>query len=180
MYILSDAFLERRLKLIRTTKILNIVYCLIVLLFLLDSLTSFDIKSQTLKSLVYFSFLIGTPTILFWNLFSIKPKTKRVIATLYPTTFLILIFVMNPIKIFFSTGAWQTQTVLYKNRNISFKKVEFQMQGIGALGYNRRTVEVTFVTPLFMITSQVPQNIDKKEEWVRIEKDVNELGLKGQ
>jgi hypothetical protein len=160
------------------TKILNIIYCLTVVLFLLDGLTSFDIKNQILKSFVYFGFLIGTPTILLWNLFVIKTKTKRIIGTVYPTIFLILIFVVNPMKILFSSGAWRTQTILYQNGHLSFKTVEFQMQDIGALGYNRRTVEVIYLTPLFILTSEVPNDIDKRVEWIKVEKDVNELGLK--
>jgi hypothetical protein len=157
---------------------LNIIYCLTVVLFLLDGLASFDIKNQILKSFVYFGFLIGTPTILLWNLFVIKTKTKRIIGTVYPTIFLILIFVVNPMKILFSSGAWRTQTILYQNGHLSFKTVEFQMQNIGALGYNRRTVEVIYLTPLFILTNEVPNDIDKRVEWIKVEKDVNELGLK--
>lgn len=148
------------------------------LLFLLDSLTSFDIKSQFLKSFVYFGFFIGTPTILLWNLFSVKAKTKRIIGIIYPTLFLILIFVVNPIGILFSSGAWRTQTILYQNGHLTFKKVEFQMQYIGARGYNKRTVEVIYLTPLFMLISEVPNDIDKRVEWVKVERNVNELGLK--
>jgi hypothetical protein len=151
---------------------------LTVLLFLLDGLTSFDIKNQILKSFVYFGFLIGTPTILLWNLFSIKTKTKRIIGTFYPTILLIFIFVVNPMKILFSSGAWRTQTILYQNGHLSFKTVEFQMQDVGALGYNKRTVEVFYLTPLFMITSEVPTDIDKRVEWVKVDKDLNELELK--
>ncbi len=78
----------------------------------------------------------------------------------------------------FTTGAWRTQTILYQNGNLSFKTVEFQMQDVGALGYNKRTVEVFYLTPLFMITSEVPNSIDKKVGWVKVDKDVNELELK--
>lgn len=161
-----------------TTKILNFVYCLTVLLFLLDDLTSFEIKNQTIKSFIYFSFLIGTPTTLLWNLFAEKTKTKRIIGTIYPSIFLILVFVSNPMKILFSSGAWRTQTILYQNGHQSFKTVEFQMQDIGALGYKKRTVEVTYLTPFFMLTSEVPNDIDKRVEWIKVDKDVNELGLK--
>jgi len=52
------------------------------------------------------------------------------------------------------------------------------MQDVGALGYNNRTVEVFYLTPFFMITSEVPSDIDKRVEWVKVDKDVNELGLK--
>jgi len=148
------------------------------LLFLLDGLTSFDIKNQFLKSFVYFSFLIGTPTILLWNLFSIYTKTKRIIGTVYPTIFLFLILAVNPLIILSSSGAWRTQTILYQNGHLTFKKVEFQMQDIGTRGYNNRTVEVIYLTPLFMLTKEVPNDIDKRVEWIKVEKDVNELGLK--
>lgn len=88
------------------------------------------------------------------------------------------ILVIGPMKILFSIGTWRTQTILYQNGHLSFKTVEFQMQDIGALGYNRRTVEVIYLTPLFILTSEVPNDIDKRVEWVKVDKDVNELGLK--
>ncbi|MBN9294545.1 MAG: hypothetical protein J0G96_11260 [Flavobacteriia bacterium] len=52
------------------------------------------------------------------------------------------------------------------------------MQDIGTRGYNNRTVEVIYLTPLFMLTKEVPNDIDKRVEWIKVEKDVNELGLK--
>lgn len=52
------------------------------------------------------------------------------------------------------------------------------MQDVGAFGYNKRTVEVFYLTPLFMITSEVPTDIEKRIEWVKVDKEVNELGLK--
>jgi len=81
-------------------------------------------------------------------------------------------------KILFSTGAWRTQTILYQNGHLSFKTVEFQMQDVGALGYNKRTVEVFYLTPFFMTTKNVPTDIDKRVEWVKVDKNVNELELK--
>jgi hypothetical protein len=162
----------------KTTKILNIIYGLTVVFFLLDGLSSFDIKSQSIKSFVYFGLLIGTPLTLLWNFIVIKTKTKRVIGTAFPTIILTLILVVGPMKILFSTGAWQTQTILYQNGHLSFKTVEFQIQDVGALGFNKRTVEVFYLTPFFMTTSEVPNDIDKRVEWVKVDKHVNELGLK--
>ncbi|MBU1719094.1 MAG: hypothetical protein KKA07_08465 [Bacteroidetes bacterium] len=52
------------------------------------------------------------------------------------------------------------------------------MQDIGAFGYNKRTVEVIYQTDLFMIVSPVETDIDERVEWLKIDKDVNELGLK--
>ncbi len=162
----------------RTTKILNIIYVLTVVLFLLDSLTSFDIKSQPLKSVVYFGLLIGTPLTLIWNAIVLKTRNRKIIWTILPTAVLTMILIVGPMKFLFSIGAWQTQTILYQNGHFSFKTVEFQMQDIGALGYNKRSVEVFYLTPLFMITNEIPNDIDKRVEWVKVDKDVNELELK--
>jgi hypothetical protein len=147
-------------------------------LFLLDSLISFDIKNQAVKSFVYFGLLIGTPLTLIWNALAIKTRNRKIIGTILPTIILTMILIVGPMKFLFSTGAWRTQTILYQNGDLSFKTVEFQMQDVGALGYNKRTVEIFYLTPLFMITSEVPNDIDKKVEWVKVDKDVNELELK--
>jgi hypothetical protein len=139
---------------------------------------SFDIKNQFLKPFVYIDFLIGTPVTLIWNLSVPKTKMARIIGKVYPMICIVFILVVNPIKILFSSGAWCTQEVLYKNKHLSFKKVEFQMLDVGALGYKKRTVEVMYITPLFMITSQTSNDIDKLEEWIKVNEDVNELKLK--
>jgi hypothetical protein len=131
-----------------------------------------------MKSFVYFGLLIGTPLTLIWNLVATKTKKTRIIWTAFPTIILTLILIIGPMKILFSIRVWQTQTILYQNGHLSFKTVEFQMQDVGALGYNKRTVEVFYLTPFFMITNQVPSDIDKRVEWLKVDKDVNELGLK--
>ncbi|WP_343632854.1 hypothetical protein [Fluviicola sp.] len=52
------------------------------------------------------------------------------------------------------------------------------MEDIGVFGYNKRYVEVTYLTPWLMITKQVDPKNDPGEGWVRIDWDVNELELK--
>lgn len=163
---------------ISTTKVLNVIYILTAMLFLLDSMASFDIKSQALKTFVYFGFLLGTPLTLVSNLLVIKAKTKRVIGAALPSIMLTLILVTDPMKILFSAGAWRTQTILYQNGYFKFKTVEFQMQDIGAMGYNKRTVEVCYWSPFFMTTNEVPTDIAEKVDWIKVNKGVNELGLK--
>ena len=162
----------------KTTKILNIIYGLIVLLFALDCLPSFDIKNQSLKSFAYIGILLGTPAILAWNFITIKPLLKKVTSTLLLTAILIVVVVIGPMRIMFASGAWRTQTIQYQNSHSSFKKVEFQMQDVGALGYNRRTVEVIQITPLFILVDEVPPDIDQQVEWTKVGVDINELELK--
>ena len=148
------------------------------MLFLLDSLTSFDIKNQALKSIVYFGILIGTPLTLIWNALAFKTRNKKIIGTILPLIILTMILIVGPMKILFSTGVWRTQTILYQNCDISFNTVEFQMQDVGALGYNKRTVEVLYLTPFFMIINEVPNDIDKRVDWIKVDKEVNEIELK--
>ncbi len=66
---------------------------------------------------------------------------------------------------------------MYENSRWTCKKVEFQMQDVGALGYNKRTVEVMYLTDLFMIVRQVEQDMYNSPEWVKVNREVNELGL---
>ncbi len=162
----------------RTTKILNVIYRLSVVFFLLDSHSSFDIKSQVIKHFVYFGLLIGTPLLLIWNVLFIKPRNGKIIGTLFPIVIMIMILVVGPMKLVFYSSTWCTQTILYQHRGFSAKKIEFQIQDVGALGYNKRTVRVFYLTPFFIITSKTPTDIDKSAEWFNINKDVNELGLK--
>lgn len=159
------------------TKILNTIYILIVLLFLLDILPSFDIKSQSIKSLVYYGLIIGTPLTLIWNLIILKTRKRKILWSILPTVLLIFILIVGPMKFIFSIGAWRTQTVLFQNGHLKFKTVEIQKQDVGAFGYNRRTVEVIYLTPFFIITREVPKDIDKRVEWIRVDNKLNELEL---
>ena len=158
--------------------LLNGIFILSVLLFLFDRLTSFEIKSQAIKSFTYFGLLVLTPMTLVWNLWTLKKRKWKIISSILPTITLIAIMIIGPMKIMFSSGSWKTQTVLYQNGHLTFKKVEYQMQDVGSLGYNKRTVEVIYLTDLFMIVSHVEKDIDDRVEWVKVDKEVNELGLK--
>ncbi len=158
--------------------ILNGIFILTILLFALDGLTSFEIKSQAIKSFTYFGIMMLAPLTLIWNLWTFKTRKWKIIGSTIPTLTLFGILIIGPLKIAFSASAWRTQKVIYQNGHLTFKKVEFQMQDVGALGYNKRTVEVIYLTDLFVIVSPVEKDIDKRVEWVRVDKEVNELGLK--
>lgn len=114
---------------------------------------------------------------LLWNILLIKSKANKIIGTLFPIIILTLILVIGPARILFSTSAWHTQTILYQHGHLNFKTIEFQMQDIGALGYNERVVEVFYLTPIFMVTNEVPNNLDKAVEWIRADKYIDELGF---
>ena len=108
----------------------------------------------------------------------VKARSRKLLGAILPTAVLALIVLGGPFAFLLSKAAWKTQDILYQNGHLSFKTVEFQMQDVGAFGYNKRTVEVLYLTPLFMITYQVPYDIEKRVEWVQVDKYVNELELK--
>ncbi len=162
----------------RTTKIINIVYVLTVAIFLLDGLTRFDIKSQGIKAFIYLGLLIGTPFTLVWNLLVVRKRPGRIVGAVFPIIILSSILIVGPLKILSSIGAWRTQTIMYQNRESSSMAIEYQMQDMGARGYNNRTVEVLYLTPFFTLSKEIPNDIGKRSEWIKVDKEVNELGLK--
>ncbi len=78
----------------------------------------------------------------------------------------------------FLSSSWKTQTIIYKHGHLNFKKIELQIQDKGALGYNKRIVEVLYLTKYFMITKPVDENIEKNVEWFKVDIYINELKLK--
>ncbi len=153
--------------------ILNGIFILTLLLLTLDGLTSFEIKCQTIKSFTYFGIMILTPLTLIWSLWSFKTRKWRIISSSLPILTIVGILIIGPLKIALSSSAWRTQKVIYQNGHLKFKKVEFQMQDVGALGYNKRTVEVIYLTDLFMLVSPVEKDIYDRVEWVKVDKEVD-------
>ncbi len=122
--------------------------------------------------------MILTPITLIWNLLHFMRRNSKIISVTIPLVSLIGLLVVGPSKIAFASSAWKTQEIVYQNGHSHFKTVEFQMQDVGALGYNKRTVEVMHLTDLFMIVGPVDENIEERIEWVKVNIKVNELGLK--
>lgn len=158
--------------------ILTSLYLLVVVLFLADGLTAFEIKSQLVKYIVYLGFVVLTLVIMAFNLVYQKNGAKKVALLILPLLMLIGIIWAGPMAFVFAASSWSTQTVLYQNQHLSFKKVEFQMQDKGALGYNRRIVEVTYLTDWFMIVTPPDEKLDERSDWIKVDQNVNELGLK--
>lgn len=166
------------MKIKHVSIILNGIYMLIVGLFILDATTPFDIKSQIVKSSVYFGLLLLTPIIFLWKLIASRSARQKIINLTLPSLMLIMIILIGPLKIVFSAGSWHTQSILYENQHFGFKKIEIQMQDVGALGNNRRVVEVIYLTNLFMFAYPAEKEVNGKPEWVKVDRSLNELELK--
>lgn len=153
-----------------------------VLAFILDLFGIVEMKGQGLDLFVNFGSLIFTPVIIDLNLIIFK-ITSRTLLLFIPSAcmivcFILIVFRLGLLGYWFSVGTYETQTILYESTYCSCKTIEFQMQDIGALGYNRRYVEVTYLTPWFMITEEIDPDKKRGKEWIRVDKDVNELNLK--
>lgn len=102
-----------------------------------------------------------------------KPKNLGGIITVVSVLLLGLI-----LEITDWTGDWKTQTIIYEHGHLKNKTIEFQMQDKGALGFNRRIVEVTQITGFLKYV--VPIDTSKVSlPWIKVNKDINEIGLKG-
>lgn len=153
---------------------LNAVYGLMVLSFILDVFGIVEVKGQKLDSFVNFGTLIFTPIIIVCNLIVFKIK-RLTLWLCIPSAFLIVCFItivsrFDFLAYLFSIGSYQTQTILYENAYCECKTIEFQIQDVGALGYNERFVEVTCLTPWFMITNEIDPEQKKGQsglKWIR-------------
>jgi len=141
------------------SQVLNSIFLLTLLLFVLDALTAFEIKYQPIKSIVYIGIIALAPLILIWNLWFFKRSKRKMVNAILPLLTLIGILFVGPIEILFSSSSWKTQKVLYQSENTFFNKTEIQTQDVGALGTNKRTVEVAYLTNWFMIVKSITKSV---------------------
>ncbi|MCJ8289496.1 MAG: hypothetical protein HRT58_07505 [Crocinitomicaceae bacterium] len=161
--------------------IVNSIYLFLAILFITDNLELLEVKTAFLKNFVHFGVLISTPIILFLNLTFIRVRKWNI--RIAVGTFLVcstMGFILSQrsfLGYLFSTSDWNTQTLLYQHKIQNNRTIEYQMQDVGALGYNSRTVEVTYLTPWLMMTSELESN-PSSWFWIKVGEDVNELELK--
>ncbi len=152
---------------------LNSFYALILLLFLHDVFTALEISNQFLKSFVYIGLPHASVILAICNLVLLKSMAARLIGMLLPALVIVILFLnVDLLQLLFATGAWETEVVEYEHLT-SGEAIEYQLQDMGGLGYNNRTVKVTHLTGLFMIVSEVPRNIGENPEWVKVNRPVN-------
>lgn len=107
-------------------------------------------------------------------------QQAKVVIVIFPVFLFIIIGILyfNPIPGSGLKSSYKTQSIIYRSKSDSTIRIEFQMQDIGAFGYNERTVKVS---PGYFYDST--QEIDIKKidtsDWIKVNEDVNELKLKG-
>lgn len=154
-------------------KTLRIFFVLALLFSMLDFFDFVLIKGVFLKKIIYWGAIIFPMLIVIGNFRKEKPQLiVEIIA---------LIFI--PVVLLFSfSGPWQTQAVIFENKSFSNYKIEEQWKNPGAVGrYKIRKSKVFYVSPFFgiIISKKVNLKIIPESNWKKVNKEVNELNLKG-
>lgn len=157
---------------------INIIYYSILLLFLIDWYTCVEIKSQALKSFVYWGLLAATPLALIFNAILLPRGSRKTIGIIIPVIFILFIIILHPFYIIISQGTWKTQTILFESNSSTNKKIEYQIDYRGVFGHNIRTVEVYYITPLFTVIRQAEPYPEKNPDWKKVDIEVNEFRWK--
>lgn len=148
--------------------------------FLLDIFDFFQTKIGFLKALIYFGVLNLPIPLIILEFKANRNLSEPILRKAIPILTITGLIYLNPLKIFFHTATWKTQTIVMVNENIGYHKVEFQMKDIGALGYTKRNAKVYYLTKYFYLV--LSENYDERNfietDWKRIDENSNEIGLK--
>ena len=143
--------------------------------YFLDKIETLEIKHSGLKSFVYFGIIAFSFFSILFSFLSLKTVKLKILFSILPIIVFFQILNFGILRTVFISSAWKTQTIIYQNKFDKSKKVKFQMLDIGAFGYIRRTIEVNYFTDWFYTTKK--ESI-YNSDWIKVDKEVNELGLK--
>lgn len=152
---------------LRILTLLNVFYFICCIGFLLDNLPTFDITNQWLKSIIYLGFLISTPLVLIGNLLhQLYFRTKIIRALILIFSLVVICFILHVgvIKILFLSTIWKTEQKFYRYHHGIEEQYAFQLQDIGALGFNKRVVKVIYESSYFLISEKATIHAINKEE----------------
>ena len=162
------------MKLIKSIAILLwLVVCIFVFL---TWTTSIEFVNENVRLIATFVFTSSLPLIFLIGLKDRALKRSLLIACG------ILIFVTAVVLRLFIAMQWgsgyKTQTLLYTRKGNPKHRIEFQMEDVGAFGYNSRIVEIEPCCFFFRKVRLVEEEKVNKAQWKYVGKEVNELGLK--
>ena len=162
----------------KTIYYLNILITLLVILFLADIYTAFGIKNMTLRYIIYTSFILS-PIIIIFNLILISNLKIKLLSFIIPVFTLVFSLSIGYMPIIFNSANWKTQTIIYQNIEDDNLTIEYQIQDVGAFGYNKRTVIVYDLLGLFAVIKPTDIDTISKANWNLLNKHINEMELKG-
>lgn len=151
----------------RLARPINIIYAVVILLFIADCQPWFDIVWQPLKGFVYAAILFSIPVVLVvnWKLYSNYLVAFIIVAG---SIVLLISSPMILLDIAFSSDAWGMYAVEYVDKNSPGHTIERQVQDVGALGYNNRVVEVYHKNPFFIIVGETLPDTSDHSIWIPV------------
>lgn len=157
---------------------INLLLLLITSLFFADIYTDFEIRNAVLRYFVYSNFILS-PILIIFNLLLLSNIRIKLISLIIPILSLVVCLNLGYLRIIFNSTNWKTQTIIYQNIEADNLTIEYQMQDIGAFGYNKRTVSVNNIIGLFAVIKPIDIDTISKTNWKLLNKHINEIELKG-
>ncbi|MFC2109647.1 hypothetical protein ACFLSU_03650 [Bacteroidota bacterium] len=134
-------------KLLSFSKKFNRIYFSFMVVFLFFINTSYEINIAFVKYWLYLGVLIFTPILLICDIYIYRPKLKKIYRILSPLIAFVYVFLVGPVYIFETSTLWETEKVLFVNKENPDYKVEKQKQKLlGTNIYKTRTVEILHLT----------------------------------
>lgn len=141
---------------IKTTPIIlypSLLLIVFIVVIFLEIGFGIELRHQLLKRLVYFGILGVAPVLFIICLFKIK--IKPLFGGLLSVLVLLGIGIHGPTNILYASSVWKTQKIIKPIDHSTKHNIELQFQDVGALGYNRRQVKVTYFAGIFMKVREV-------------------------
>lgn len=152
-----------------------VIFLLCCIFYFLDKNEILEIKNDGFKSFVYYGIIVFSFFSILFSIISFEKLKLKILFSILPLLAFFEILNFGILRTIFYSSSWKTQTIIYQNTLDESKKVEFQMLNKGAFGYQRRTVEVNYITNWFFTTKEEGVY---NSDWKKVNLEVNELGLK--
>jgi hypothetical protein len=150
----------------KIAKILFLILWLVcTVIFIIGVLTPLDFNHRYIMYFTFFIFFNGVFSLGFFLTNFIHPKINNVLVAFLGSLMLIGSYEFLPS--FGSGSGWQTQDILYKQKENSKNIIAFQMNDLGAFGYDYRTVKILQITPLFKLVSEL-KKVEVNNEWEEV------------
>jgi hypothetical protein len=140
-----------------------ILWVLCALVFIIGVLTPLDFNHRYIMYFTFFILFNGIFSLGFLLTSFIHPKINNMIVAFLGSLILIGSYEFYP-----SLGkGWETQDILYKQKSNGKNVIAFQMNDMGAFGYDYRTVKILQITPLFQLVSEL-KKVEVNNEWEKV------------
>lgn len=160
------------LKWIRIVGILFWSICTLVTILVL--FTEITFTSNVSNLIFIFTTTSGLPLILFLT----ATKSRQSLAIWFFLLAASTAIIYKSIDFISFGSGFKTQTITHRSLNDPEKRIEFQLEDFGALGYNRRTIIITPICCFLQQEQEIDPDKFDYSHWKQVDEEINELGLK--